>query len=316
MTALDLIARLRDAGIRIRAVDGELELDAPRNALTEELRAELVRHKPNLLRLLSWTRRSGQSASVPLVPADRNQPLALSWAQQRLWFLDQLEPDSSAYNISWTVRLKGELHFAEMQAALDRLVERHETLRTCFPASEGVPQQKILAQQEITIQQEVLTGASDEKVRATLGKLAARSFNLATGPLIRVTLVRLSPGEHILLVLIHHIVADGASMRILFRELAALYDEETGGVPAELVPLPVQYADYAAWQRQWLDGAELERQSGYWTDKLVGLPPLLELPWDRPRAAAMRYRGASVLRVLPDSLASELRSLGRSHGCT
>ncbi|MDP6617721.1 MAG: condensation domain-containing protein, partial [Gammaproteobacteria bacterium] len=167
MTALDLIARLRDAGIRIRAVDGELELDAPRNALTEELRAELVRHKPNLLRLLSWTRRSGQSASVPLVPAGRNQPLALSWAQQRLWFLDQLEPDSSAYNISWTVRLKGELHFAEMQAALNRLVERHETLRTCFPATEGVPQQKILAQQEITIQQEVLTGASDEKVRAT-----------------------------------------------------------------------------------------------------------------------------------------------------
>jgi amino acid adenylation domain-containing protein len=316
VTALDLIARLRDAGIRIRAVNGDLELDAPRDALTDELRTELVRHKPNLLRLLSWTRRSGQSTSIPLVPVDRHQPLALSWAQQRLWFLDQLEPGSSAYNISWTVRLKGELHFARMQAALNRLVERHESLRTCFPAEEGVPQQKILLQQDIAIAQQDLTGATDEKVRATLGKLAARSFNLAAGPLLRVTMLRLSASEHILLVLIHHIVADGASMRILFRELAALYDEETGGVPAELAALPVQYADYAAWQRQWLDGDELERQSGYWTDKLDGLPPLLELPWDRPRSAAMRYRGASVLRVLPDSLASELRSLGSGRGCT
>jgi len=314
VTALELIARLRDKGIRIAARDGELELDAPRGALDAELRADLVRRKPELLRLLSWSRRSARD--LPLVPASREQSLPLSWAQQRLWFLDQLEPNSSAYNISWTVRLKGELNTGALQAALDQLVVRHETLRTTFPDENGEPWQHVADGLDIPIERENLAGVSNEQLRVRLGKLAAGPFDLAAGPLLRVTLLRLAAEEFILLVVIHHVVADGASMRVLFRELAALYEAELNGGPAELQPLAIQYADFAVWQRQWLDSEELQRQTDYWLEQLQGLPPLLELPADRPRSAAMRYRGASVLRVLPASLAEELRSLGRGQGST
>ena len=134
MTALELIAELRERGIRINARDGELELDAPAGALTGDLREELGRRKPELLRLLSWSRRAARSVEQRLEAVDRDQPLPLSWAQQRLWFLDQLEPGSSAYNISWTVRLRGELQIDALQSAVDKLVMRHETLRTRFPS--------------------------------------------------------------------------------------------------------------------------------------------------------------------------------------
>ena len=144
MTALELIARLRDKGIRIAVRDGELELDAPRGALDAELRNELVARKAELLRLLSWSRRSARD--LPLVPAERTQRLPLSWAQQRLWFLDQLEPNSSAYNISWTVRLKGELDSGALQSAFDELTIRHESLRTAFPDDNGEPWQRIAEQ--------------------------------------------------------------------------------------------------------------------------------------------------------------------------
>ena len=314
MTALELLARLRDKGIRIAACDGELELDAPKGALDAELRTELVKRKPELLQLLSWSRRA--ASDVALEPVPREGRLPLSWSQQRLWFLDQLEPASSAYNISWTVRLRGELHRAALQTAINQLAARHETLRTTFPDEHGEPFQHIAAQFSISLQQENLAGVGDEQLRARLGQIAAAPFDLAAGPLWRTALLQLADDEHILLVVIHHIVADGASMRVLFRELAAYYDAAVSGVPAVLPDLPVQYADYAVWQRKWLDSAELERQTEYWRRQLEGLPPLLELPWDRPRSAAMRYRGASVLRILPAGLAEGLRNVARSRGCT
>ena len=314
MTALELIARLKERGIRIAARDGELELDAPKGALDDELRAELVRSKPELLRLLAWSRRSGRE--LPLARVERSANMPLSWAQQRLWFLDQLEPGSSAYNISWTVRLKGQLDEMALQSAFDQLAERHETLRTRFPNEHGQPVQFIDRYANVRLQQEDLLRVSNEHLRARLGKLAAQPFSLADGPLWRVNLIRLNEHEHILLVVIHHIVSDGASMRVLFREVAAYYEARLTGTVAELAELPVQYADYSVWQRQWLDSEELERQTDYWLEQLGGLPPLLELPWDRPRSAAMRYRGASVLHVLSPELAEELRSLGRARGST
>jgi len=314
VTAIELIARLRERGIRIAARDGELEIDAPRGALDAELRGLLVKFKPDLLRLLSWSRRSVRE--IPLEPAGRDAALPLSWSQQRLWFLDQLEPASAAYNISWTVRLHGELHTPALEAALSSLVRRHETLRTRFPSEDGEPRQVIEPAVEVSIVAEDQSGAPDEQLRARLNQLAAGTFDLANGPLMRMALLKLGEQEHILLVVIHHIVADGASMRILFRELAALYEANITGGEAALPELAVQYADYAVWQRRWLDSEELQRQTDYWLQQLQGAPPLLELPADRPRAAAMRYRGASVLRVLPASLADELRSLGRAQGST
>ncbi|MEE4185873.1 MAG: amino acid adenylation domain-containing protein, partial [Gammaproteobacteria bacterium] len=313
---MSLLDRLRAAGIRVRAVDGELEVDAPRGALTPELRAELTAQKSNLLRLLSWSRRAAGAATSPLAPAPRSGPLPLSWAQQRLWFLDQLEPGSSAYNISWTVRLRGQLNTAALERAWHTLTQRHESLRTVFPATAGVPEQRILAAERRALEYHDLRAAVDERVRARLQSLAARPFDLAAGPLHRLSLLQLGPAEHILLVVVHHIVADGASMRIVFRELAALYEGELAGETVDLPPLPVQYADFAVWQRSWLQGDELQRQVEYWRAELQGLPPLLELPWDRPRAAAMRYRGAAVLQVLAPELTAELRRVSREQGCT
>ncbi|MGI9292095.1 MAG: condensation domain-containing protein, partial [Gammaproteobacteria bacterium] len=316
MKPIELINQLRRRGIRISVVEGELELDAPAGTLTEELLEELRASKTELIRLLSWSRRSGLAQQQSLTAVDRDQQLPLSWSQQRLWFLDQLEPGSSAYNISWTVRLRGELDSGAMQSALDKLVQRHEVLHTRFPSDAGVPRQRIDQEAQVSIEYESLLGAADEKLRARLARLASQPFDLSNGPVMRVHLIRLSADEHILLVVIHHIVADGASMRILFKELAAFYEAELEGVTAVLEPLPVQYADFAVWQRNWLDGEELDRQVDYWASRLEGLPPLLELPWDRPRAAALRYRGASVLRVLPAHLADELRALGRAQGST
>ncbi len=316
MSATELIARLRDKGIRISARDGALELDAPSGALTEDLRSEILAYKPELLRLLSWSRRSGRATSIPLVPVSRDKPLQLSWSQQRLWFLDQLEPGNPAYNISWTVRLKGALDVSALRAALCDLLERHEALRTVFPAAAGEAYQLIRQAPEFELLTEDLSQASEEQLRARLAELAGGSFDLAAGPLLRPCLLRLSQAEHILLIVVHHIVADGASMRILFRELAACYEARREGDAPVLPELPIQYADYATWQRRWLDSQELERQGAYWQQHLAGLPPLLELPTDRSRAAAMRYRGASVLRVLPADLAVDLRRISREHGCT
>jgi amino acid adenylation domain-containing protein len=316
VTVTELITRLREQGVRIRATGQELEVDAPEGVLTPELLAELANRKVELLRLLSWSRRSDIATDIHLEPVARDQTLPLSWAQQRLWFLDQLEPDSAAYNISWTVRLTGDLDIAALQSALNRLVARHESLRTVFPSSDGEPVQQVLPELNVPIETESLLDVADEQFRARLGQLAARTFDLAHGPLLRVNLLETHADEHVLLVLIHHIVADGASMRILFRELAQAYEAELAGSFIELPDLPVQYADYAVWQRRWLDGTEQDRQAEFWQAQLAGLPPLLELPWDRPRSAAMRYRGASVLRVLPAGLADQLRKLGREQGCT
>ena len=316
MTALELLARLRDLEVRVTAVDGELELDAPGGVLSPELQAEIRAHKRDLLKLLAWTRRSQRSLTTRLQPVARDAPLPLSWAQQRLWFLDQLEPGTAAYNIAWTVRLRGALNRAALQTALQDVVQRHESLRTRFPGPDGVPQQEICRELQLKLEFANLAGAAAEKLRARLSAIAGRPFDLAQGPLLRTALLQLNESEHVLLVVTHHIVSDGASMRILFRELAAFYEARLAGDAAALPPLAVQYVDYAVWQRQWLDSDEIARQGHYWLQQLKGLPPLLELPWDRPRAAAQRFRGASVLRLLPPSLAGDLRALGRQQGCT
>jgi hypothetical protein len=240
MKPLELLNELRERGIRINVVAGELELDAPVGALTEELLEKIQRRKAELIRLLSWSRRSNRSVENKLQPVGREETLPLSWAQQRLWFLDQLEPGGSAYNISWTVRLRGELNQPAMQVAFDKLVARHETLRSRFPSEAGVPRQQVEAAVSIAVESISLPGAPDEKIRARLARLASQPFDLASGPMLRVHLLQLSAAEHILLVVIHHIVADGASMRILFRELAAFYEAESEGRAAVMSPLPVR----------------------------------------------------------------------------
>ncbi|HEX2188726.1 MAG TPA: amino acid adenylation domain-containing protein, partial [Longimicrobiaceae bacterium] len=229
--------------------------------------------------------REGAGPRVPpLVPVPRDgSPLPLSFAQQRLWFVEQLEPGTGAYVSRYPLRLRGWLDASALERALAVLVGRHEALRTRFPAVDGEPVQAIDPPAAAPLPRLELSRLAPADRERELTRLAVedgrRPFDLAAGPLFRTALVRLDDGDHALLLAVHHAVFDGWSTGVLFRELSALY----AGEP--LPPLPVQYADYAVWQRGWLSGEALERQVAWWTERLAGAPPLLELPTDRPRAA-------------------------------
>ena len=219
----------------------------------------------------------------------RSGGLPLSFAQQRLWFLDQLEPGSSAYNISRVLRLSGPLNEAALQKALDGMVARHESLRTVFVTVEGSPVQVIQAAGRLELPVVDLrswqTAAREEEVLRLTTQEAQRPFDLSRDLMLRGRLIRLDQEEHVLLLTMHHIISDGWSMGILFQELSVLYEAFCAGKPSPLPELPIQYADYAEWQREWLQGEVLESQLGYWKQQLEGAPQVLELPTDRPRPA-------------------------------
>ncbi len=251
-----------------------------------------------------------------LVAVARGVDLPLSFAQQRLWFLDRLEPGSPFYNLPLALRLRGRLERGALAGALSAVVGRHEVLRTVFGAREGVPVQRPLAAQGLPLPEVDLSGLPDRPLEAELLRLvreeSRRPFDLESGPVLRALLTRQGEADHGLLLTLHHIAGDGGSLGIFLRELEALYAALAAGRRPALAPLPVQYADFAAWQREELSGAVLERELGYWRERLAGLP-VLELPADRPRAAVQRFRGAARRLRLPGA---GLRELGRREGAT
>ena len=251
----------------------------------------------------------------PLRPVDRDGDAPLSFAQERLWFVDRMEPGSPVYSMPTAHRLAGPLDSDALRRALNEIVRRHESLRTTFPTVDGVPVQRIAAEASIDLPLIDLTGREDDYARIAR-EHAARGFDIERGPVFRATLVRLAPEEHVLLLNLHHIVGDGWSLGVLGREISALYDAFRRGAPSPLPPLPVQYADYALWQRGWLAGEVLERQVAYWRRALAGAPPLLELPTDRTRPAVQTHRGAVVTGALQGEAADEVRALGRKEGAT
>ncbi|HEU0015952.1 MAG TPA: amino acid adenylation domain-containing protein, partial [Longimicrobium sp.] len=259
-------------------------------------------------------------AELPAIqPADRRGRVPLSFAQQRLWFLEQLGDLGSAYHLSTGVRLRGGLDRAALARALDTIVARHEALRTVFAQVDGVPEQRIApADVGFPLREHDLAGRDDAE--AELGRLVDREthapFDLERGPLIRGRLVRLAPDDHALLLTMHHIVSDAWSLGVLTRELSALYAAHRAGREADLPALPVQYADYAAWQRRWVEGQVLREQAEYWTRTLAGAPELLELPADRPRPAEQDHAGARLGVVLDEELTAGLNALSRRHGTT
>ncbi|RKG76773.1 amino acid adenylation domain-containing protein, partial [Corallococcus exercitus] len=256
----------------------------------------------------------------PLTRAAHEGPPPLSFAQQRLWLLDQLQPGSAAYNIPAALRLKGQVDVEALRRAFEALVARHETLRTTLTQHQGQPAQRIHAPAEWTLPlldvSSLPEAQRDEEARRLANLEARRSFDLEAGPLLRTSLVRLADAEHLLLVTMHHIVSDGWSMGVLVRELTALYAAfHAGQVPA-LAPLPVQYADFAAWQQEWLQGETLETQLSYWKEKLAGAPAALDLPTDRPRPPVQSHRGATVDVRLPPEVSQALKALAQREGAT
>lgn len=264
-----------------------------------------------------YTAAGPASTSIPLVSRDSELPL--SFAQQRLWFIERLEPGSFVYNVNRAMRLKGHLDVESLQQAIDEVVRRHEILRTNFIAVDGAASQVIAPDRQVSLN--VVDGGGQGKnqradVKRLLRDLAELPFDLATDSLLRVTLVRLAEDQHILLLSMHHIICDGWSMGLLCAELASCYQAALAGAPVSKSDLAVQYADFASWQRQLLTSEVFETQLSYWQRQLEGVPAVLEMPTDRSRPAVQTFRGARESFVIPTGVAAELQSLSRREGVT
>ena len=264
-------------------------------------------------------RESAQLPSPPPVRVTRDANAPLSFAQQRLWFLDQLEPDSAAYHIPAAVRMTGRLDLRALEQSLGAIVRRHEALRTTFALSDGEPVQVVEAESSLRptlVDLSHLPGREAE-ARRLAAEEARRTFDLSAGPLLRFTLLRLGPEEHVALLTMHHIVSDGWSMEIFVREFMALYEASLAGREPSLPELHIQYRDYAVWQREWLRGGQvLEQQMAYWKRQLGAEVPALELPADHQRPAAQSFRGSSRGFELTPELSRALRGLSHKAGVT
>ncbi|HEU0054938.1 MAG TPA: amino acid adenylation domain-containing protein, partial [Longimicrobium sp.] len=291
-----------------------------RQALGVEAEIGDVFARPVLADFARGLETAARAEATAITPVDRTAPVPLSFAQQRLWFLERLGDLGSTYHISSRLRLKGELDRDALAGALDGIVARHEALRTTFAEVDGVPQQRIAPREAsgFTLIEHDLSGASgaEAELQRSLSEEVRAPFDLERGPLIRGRLIRLAADDHVLLITMHHIVSDGWSMGVLFSELSALYAALVQGREADLPELPVQYADYAAWQREWVQGELLERQASYWERTLAGAPELLELPTDRGRLQKQDFAGDSVDVELDEELTVAVKALSRRHGAT
>ncbi|ANW53361.1 non-ribosomal peptide synthetase [Burkholderia pseudomallei] len=299
LLAVQLVSRLRQA-LSVEVALGTV-FDAPvLSALAERLEAENTAVLP----------------PIPLAPRDGR--IALSLAQQRLWFLTQLEGVSEAYHMSGAVRLDGPLNREVLQRALNRIVMRHEALRTCFAREEGEPIQVIRPHADLTVSYHDLREAEQSEQRAkNLSQAhASAPFDLSRDLPVRVLLLQLADEAHVVQVVMHHIASDGWSVGVFLQELSALYGSFIAEQGDPLAPLPLQYADYAAWQRRWLASGQLEKQGAFWQTNLSGAPTLLELPTDRPRPPKQSHAGASVEVKLGAALSERVKRLSQRHGVT
>jgi aspartate racemase len=266
------------------------------------------------------TRREEQGLkSYPIQSVSRTKDFPLSFSQQRLWFLDQYEPGSSVYNIPSAVRLTGALDVSALEQSFQEIVNRHEALRTTFSMVEGEAVQVIAPSLKLALPVvdlgETPEAEREEEAQRLAKEEARRPFDLAQGPLVRATLISLAQEDHVLLLSLHHIVSDGWSMGVLYRELSVLYEAFSNGQPSPFADLPIQYADFGVWQRRWLQGEVLEGQLSYWREQLGDVAPL-QLPSDRPRPALQSYRGARKTIELSKELTQGLKALSRSHDVT
>jgi amino acid adenylation domain-containing protein/non-ribosomal peptide synthase protein (TIGR01720 family) len=294
-------------------------------AFRVELPLRAVLDHPTVAALAEVVRdAAGLAAAAPPIPAaglpGRGDTFPLSFAQQRLWVVHQVDPGSAAYHMPYALRVSGGLDADVLAKALTALAQRHEALRTVFPAEGGIPVQRVLPPAPVVPEVTELRHLPAEAREAEAARLArdeaAAPFDLARGPLLRVRLLRMGEAEDLLLFTMHHIVSDGWSQEILVRDLSELYTAAVEGRDPVLPPLPVQYADFAAWQREWLRGAVLEEHLAYWRARLAGAPPLLDLPTDRPRTARPGDAAGRRSAALSPELSAALRARGREEGAT
>ena len=293
-----------------------------RQSLGQEVTLKELFAAPTVAQTAQRLQAADVAMLAPIEVADRSARLLLSWSQQRLWFLEQLEDLGSAYHLSAALRLSGALDVAALQRALDVIVDRHEVLRTVFVRSgaEADAIQQILPATAFALTRRDLSALDDAEQQTALSEAlheaTQRRFDLETGPLFRAELFKLRDAEHVLHLCMHHIVSDGWSIGVLVDELTRLYGTYHEGKENPLEPLPIQYADYAQWQRQWLSKEKLGEQLAFWQEALTGTPVLLDLPTDRPRPAVQSYAGAAIEFSLDKGVSDGLNALARRHGAT
>jgi len=293
-------------------------VDLPVRALFEAPTVRELAHRLETVRS-----RGEQEMPPPILPVSRERERPLSFAQERLWFIDQLDPGNASYNIPDAVRFWGRLDVAALTASLCEIVRRHEALRTVFASDAGHPRQVIRREMEQPAPGAPVIDLSglpetirEDRASHLAAEESVRPFDLSRGPLIRLVLFRLRPDEHIALLNLHHIISDGWSTAVFLRELGLLYQTALSRRPSPLPELAVQYADFAVWQRSWLSGSVLEGQLAFWRAALEGAPQVLELPLDRPRPAVPATRGGAASRSLPRDLSAALAALARREGAT
>jgi amino acid adenylation domain-containing protein len=286
-----------------------------------EMPLRVIFEHPSLQKQAEWldNKQRGSEELPPILPLAEGEPLVLSFAQQRLWFLAQLEGESATYNMHTALHISGQLNETALQHALTALIQRHENLRLYFPMLNGeatVVRCDIDNLLSVTDLRALSSREQQTQVTEWIANHAQTPFELSTGPLLSLRLLKLGKQEQILLFNMHHIISDGWSMGVLIRDLSHLYNAYAQNQVPQLPALPIQYTDYAAWQRNWLKGEILEQQLAYWTDQLAGVPQLLELPTDYPRPAMMRYQGKRLQSTLDADLTLQIKQLSQQHGVT
>ncbi len=256
----------------------------------------------------------GADIAIGRLPEGTTAPL--SFAQERLWVLNQIEPDSAAYNLVAAFRMRGALDRSALERTLTEIVRRHEALRTTFPSTDGVARQVVRPADGFTLAVETISPASDETLTRRAADLASQPFDLSNGPLFRGTLLKTSADDHLLVIVMHHIVSDGWSRGVLYQEIGALYRAYASSEPSPLAELPIQYGDFAAWQRDWLSESVLARQLEHWTRLLAAPLPTLDLPTDRARPPIQTFKGSTHRFEIPTELAARLKTLGAEEDAT
>ena len=311
------LADLSERDIKLWVDGDELRCNAPKGMLTATLIKQLQERKAEIL---SFLRRAEQDSDRPPIqprPKELAGEIPLSFAQQRLWFLDQLEGPNATYNIPMAYHLSGPLNVRALEKSLSEIGRRHEALRTTFPTKDGSPVQQIASSTLLRVPVVELQAvrAEEVEIERLVTREAQQPFDLERGPLWRVTLLQLATHSHVLLLTMHHIISDGWSMALFVRELSSLYEAFSHrdaslceGKPSPLPELAIQYADFSVWQRQWLQGEVLRKQQSYWQQQLAGAPPLLTLPTDYPRPPVQSFRGSSLSFSLPKQLSLQLQA--------
>ncbi len=317
---VELFVHLRSLNVGL-SLDGEtLKCSAPHGVLTADLQQELASRKPEIVAFLRRSQNPRRSSEPEIPRVDRSGPLPLSFGQQRLWFLNQLDPDSAVNNIGIALRMKGPLHVPALERALTEIVSRHEDLRTIFVRVNGAPQTVIQDGRnwapQVIDAKHLVAGGVDSELRHYASQLTLQPFDLSHGPLFRAHLLTIASDDHVLVLTMHHIVSDGWSIGVLVREFSEIYPAFNEGRQHSLPPLAIQYVDFAAWQRAWLESGELDRQLPYWKNQLAGAPPVVGFPPDHRRHGADLFRGCRAELLIPRPLVIALEQLSHSHGVT